>query len=101
MPVSSHILINIGPRDTPVDRMKISKQPTVETMGNQDNQTLGSSLPVRPACQGTSSSLAITSSLEAVPEEDLGRRPYHLLILIIKDNPVNLQILIIYITKQG
>jgi signal transduction histidine kinase len=101
MPVSSHISIDIGPRDAPVDRMKISKRPTVETVGNQDNQTLGSSPPVLPACQGASSSLAVASSPEAVPEEDLGGRPYRPSILIIEDNPVNLQILIAYVTKQG
>jgi hypothetical protein len=101
MPVSSHISIDIGPRDAPVDRMKISKRPTVETVGNQDNQTLGSSPPVRPACQDASSSLAVASSPEAVPEEDPGGSPYRPSILIIEDNPVNLQILIAYVTKQG
>jgi signal transduction histidine kinase/CheY-like chemotaxis protein len=101
MPVSSHISIDIGPRDAPVDRMKISKRPTVETVGNQDNQTSGSSPPVSPAWQDTSSSLAVASSPEVVPEEDLGGSPYRPSILIIEDNPVNLQILVAYVTKQG
>lgn len=56
-------------------------------MGSQDNQT--------------SSPLAVTSSPETVPEEELDGSPDCPSILIIEDNPVNLHILIAYVTKQG
>ncbi|KAL2801688.1 hypothetical protein BJX63DRAFT_441991 [Aspergillus granulosus] len=101
MPVSSHISIDIGPRDAPVDRMKISKLPTLEAVGSQDNQTSSSNSPAGPACQGTSPSLAVTSPTKTVPEEDLGGSPDRPSILIVEDNPVNLQILVAYVTKQG
>ncbi|KAL6229912.1 hypothetical protein BDW75DRAFT_224000 [Aspergillus navahoensis] len=101
MPVSSHISIDIGPRDAPVDRLKISKRPTLEAVKNSDNQTSGSNPPADQAFKNTSSSLAVASSPEAVPEEDLGESPDRPSILIIEDNPVNLQILIAYVTKQG
>lgn len=109
MPESSHLHLDIGPRDAPGDRMKISKRPAMQHMGSQDSYTSGESRPGIVRWDTSSSTRADTPGSETgpVPEEVYGvdggekienERPS---VLLVEDNPVNLQILIAYVGKEG
>lgn len=79
MPESSHLPLNLGPSDPPDERMKISKRPTTDTMGNRGDET------------GPRSS----ESKEGAEEPATGRS-----VLLVDDNNLNLQLLSVY-TKRS
>lgn len=104
MPESSHLHLDIGPRDAPGDRMKISKRPTVESMGSQDSYTDRSLIRRDTASSMSGTPISETASvLEEVDGVDGdgmngNERPS---VLLVEDNAVNLQILIAYVGKEG
>ncbi|KAL4962724.1 hybrid sensor histidine kinase/response regulator [Aspergillus stella-maris] len=88
IPESSHMSLDIGPRNSPGGRMKISKRTA--------------SLPYRRKRTEMPATTAETFQTEgARPQPDLkaaGGRPS---VLLVEDNPVNLKILIAYVKKEN
>lgn len=82
MPGSSHLPLNLNPSDPPDERMKISKRPTTDTMGNGSRSR-----------DGTGPSSAGKDSAE---ERTTGRS-----VLLVDDNDLNLQLLSVYTKKSG
>lgn len=82
MPESSHLPLNLNPSDPPDERMKISKRPTTDTMGDGSRSR-----------NGTDQSSASKNSAE---ERMTGRS-----VLLVDDNDLNLQLLSVYTKKSG
>ncbi len=75
MPESSHLPLDVGPSEPPSNRMKISKRPTADTMG--DGSRKGSSE---------------AKSQQEMPEPS---------VLLVDDNDLNLQLLCAYTEKDN
>ena len=90
MPESSRLPLHIGPREPPDERMKISKRPTVDTMGSSESVSRQ-----HPPDDGTDTAAA--GKISPSPKEELttGRS-----VLLVDDNGLNLQLLVAY-TKKG
>jgi signal transduction histidine kinase/CheY-like chemotaxis protein len=89
IPESSHLPLDIDTRDAPGDRMKISKRPTLDKLGSQESQELN----------GSASNSRRES--HATPESEVPLEPTTPCALLVEDNPVNLKILVAYVTKEG
>ncbi|OJJ04458.1 hypothetical protein ASPVEDRAFT_85850 [Aspergillus versicolor CBS 583.65] len=104
MPESLHLHLDIGPRDAPGDRMKISKRPSVESAGSQDSYTDRGLIRRDTAFSKSGIPISETASVledfDGVDgdERTAIERPS---VLLVEDNPVNLQILIAYVGKEG
>lgn len=112
MPESSHLHLDIGPRDAPGDRMKISKRPTLEAWPSYDSRASIDSRPGSLLRRDTSSSTGGTPTSKTAPVSEATvdgvdgvektaeehERPS---VLLVEDNVVNLQILIAYVGKEG
>ncbi|KAI9367345.1 hypothetical protein BJX61DRAFT_547575 [Aspergillus egyptiacus] len=86
VPESSRLPIDIGPRDAPYDRMKISKRPNEP---DEDQKML----------LGGSGSKNTNSPVSSAPERSpVSTRPS---ILLVEDNPINLGILVANTKKEG
>jgi signal transduction histidine kinase len=97
MPESSYLPLDIGPRNAPGDRMKISKRPAGENTVNHDGEN-SHTCPKDRTHKDTSAPQRVSSS-GPVSEEDQGScRPS---VLLVEDNPVNLNILVAYVKKEG
>ncbi|KAL2869760.1 putative sensor histidine kinase/response regulator [Aspergillus lucknowensis] len=97
LPESAHLPLDIGPRDPPAERMKISKRPTSERIKTLDSDDFNA-LPEQRAPPPTSAP-ELVSAEEVVPERDADTsRPS---VLLVEDNPINLNILVAYVTKEG
>ncbi|KAL4861271.1 hypothetical protein BDV12DRAFT_71190 [Aspergillus spectabilis] len=84
MPESSQLPLDIGPRDAPKERMRISKRPF-----DTEDEPRGRSEKDTPPQSG-SPSPASTQLKTTKPS-----------ILLVEDNPVNLNILMAYVKKEG
>ncbi|ODM20324.1 hypothetical protein SI65_03377 [Aspergillus cristatus] len=85
MPESSHLPLNLNPSDPPDERMKISKRPTTDTMGNGSRSREGG--------DGTDPSSHVEEGTE---EHTTGKS-----VLLVDDNDLNLQLLSVYTKKSG
>ncbi|KAL2812897.1 hypothetical protein BDW59DRAFT_36348 [Aspergillus cavernicola] len=81
IPKSSQLALDLGPRDEPRERMRISKRPIAETIGRKHRDNLNNSSDSGPSL-----------------ETDAEKRPA---VLLVEDNHLNLQILIAYVKKEG
>ncbi|KAL3440199.1 hypothetical protein BJX65DRAFT_290959 [Aspergillus insuetus] len=89
IPESSHLPLDIDTRDAPGDRMKISKRPTLDKLESQDSQEF----------DGSASNSRRES--HATPDSEVPPEPTKPCALLVEDNPVNLKILVAYVTKEG
>ncbi|CEJ54994.1 hypothetical protein PMG11_01278 [Penicillium brasilianum] len=94
MPESSRLPLDIDTRDAPGERMKISKRPTTDTFESQEGGDFGNSNGGPPSEQTQLEQNSPTKE-ESATEHN---KPCALLV---EDNPVNLQILTTYVTKEG
>ncbi|KAL5046172.1 hypothetical protein BDW71DRAFT_182263 [Aspergillus fruticulosus] len=90
LPESSHLPLDIGPRDAPDERMKVSKRPA----GEQDEQHSR-----KPINEPTSPQETRVESAETVLNEIADNDPPS--VLLVEDNPINLDILVAYTRKEG
>ncbi|OQE25233.1 hypothetical protein PENSTE_c006G08683 [Penicillium steckii] len=91
VPQSTHLPLDIQASDPPSERMKISKRPTKDTMGNEAEQTEGDQETLRAKQE---------MDTKEVPEEkkfDIKESS----VLLVDDNDVNLQLLCAYVQKDG
>ncbi|KAL4880549.1 hypothetical protein BJY04DRAFT_191015 [Aspergillus karnatakaensis] len=88
MPESSHLPLDIGPRDAPNERMKISKRPLDQGTEPRDREHKHKEQDTPPASKSS-------SPVSAEPKQT---RPH---VLLVEDNPVNLNILVAYVKKDG
>ncbi|KAJ5144281.1 hypothetical protein N7526_001789 [Penicillium atrosanguineum] len=97
VPQSSHLMVDIEASDPPEDRMKISKRPTADTMGIQEDKSLQPQYSGRPGADQEHASWPTSPSKH---DEDLSeiQRPY---VLLVDDNDVNLQLLCAFARKDG
>ncbi|KAJ5153932.1 uncharacterized protein N7500_009371 [Penicillium coprophilum] len=97
VPQSSHLPVDIEASDSPEDRMKISKRPTAETMGTEEDNSLLSRYLDRP---GADREHALSPALPSKSEKDTPTmvKPS---VLLVDDNDVNLQLLCAYVRKSG
>jgi len=95
MPDSSKMPLDVGPRDPPNERMKISKRPMTDAMGSPEKEDPKSDLD---------------DQLENLPSIVEGAPPFtaarstvsdDLSVLLVDDNQINLQILVAYVKKEG
>ncbi|KAJ0416972.1 hypothetical protein BJY00DRAFT_290647 [Aspergillus carlsbadensis] len=93
IPESAHLPLDIDTRDAPGDRMKISKRPTLDKLGSQESQE---SQEVDGSANGSRRESHATPDGEGHPPE-----PTTPCALLVEDNPVNLKILVAYVTKAG
>lgn len=94
MPKSSHLPLNLGPSDPPDQRMKISKRPTTDTMGNS-----GELSRQQPSVDGTDPAAAGQQS--SAPKQDTEDTTTGKSVLLVDDNNLNLQLLVAYTKKGG
>ncbi|KAL4790901.1 hypothetical protein BDV19DRAFT_371479 [Aspergillus venezuelensis] len=88
IPESSHMPLDIGPRNSPGGRMKISKRTA--------------SLPYRRKSTERPATTAETQQTEGIgPQRDLKAAGGGPSVLLVEDNPVNLKILIAYVKKEN
>lgn len=94
MPESSHLPLNLGPGDPPDQRMKISKRPTTDTMGNPEglNSQHSSVDETDPATASQQSS----ATKKDTEDSTTGKS-----VLLVDDNNLNLQLLVAYTKKGG
>lgn len=96
VPQSSHLPVDIEASDPPEDRMRISKRPTADTMGTQEDRSFQSLYQEHPqADQERTSWTSPRSKDEVIPEI---QKPS---VLLVDDNDVNLQLLCAYAQKDG
>ena len=97
VPRSSHLQVDIEASDPPEDRMKISKRPTADTMGIQEDKSLQPQYSNRPEAdqEHASSPTSPSKHDEAISEI---QKPS---VLLVDDNDVNLQLLCAYVQKDG
>ena len=94
MPKSSHLPVDLGPSDPPDQRMKISKRPTTDTMGNP-----GELSREQPPVDGTNPAAA--SQQPASPKQDTEDPTTGKSVLLVDDNNLNLQLLVAFTKKGG
>ncbi|OJJ81857.1 putative sensor histidine kinase/response regulator, partial [Aspergillus glaucus CBS 516.65] len=82
MPESSHLPLNLNPSDPPDERMRISKRPTTDTMGDGSRSRSGTD----PSSAG---------------KDDAEERTTGKSVLLVDDNDLNLQLLSVYTKKSG
>ncbi|KAJ5988268.1 hypothetical protein N7481_003478 [Penicillium waksmanii] len=100
VPESSHLPVNIEASDPPQDRMKISKRPTADTMGSQGDGSSPETEGPRVDHHQTSLSKLSPQREEGAPGE--GKQdPQKQSVLLVDDNDVNLQLLCVYVQKDG
>ncbi|CAL5871616.1 uncharacterized protein PFLUO_LOCUS5869 [Penicillium psychrofluorescens] len=97
VPQSSHLPVDIEASDPPEDRMKISKRPTADTMGIEEDRSLQPQNPDRPGAD-QEHALWPTSNSKHVQDIPEIQAPSALLV---DDNDVNLQLLCAYVQKEG
>ncbi|KAJ5648028.1 hypothetical protein N7490_004400 [Penicillium lividum] len=98
MPESSHLPLDLGPADPPNDRMKISKRPTAETIGNErERQEMEASPKKLPVVEEENTTQPKPSSAHG-EEESRDPNPT---VLLVDDNDLNLQLLRAYTQKAG
>ncbi|KAJ5683717.1 uncharacterized protein N7477_000062 [Penicillium maclennaniae] len=103
MPESSHLPVDLESTDPPDERMKLSKRPTMETMGSgerfsrqhsNDESQNGSSQDMSPMTTPTNG----VNGVNGVHEEPDYSRPS---VLLVDDNDLNLQLLCAYTKKTS
>lgn len=98
IPESSQLPLDIGPIDAPDERMKISKRPTAETMGNAEDRRSS-----RPQSTDRAAEEHKEPSEPAPPPKPSGGAPNvqkpH--VLLVDDNDLNLQLLSAYVRREG
>lgn len=103
VPQSTHLPVDIQATDPPEDRMKISKRPTAETMGNEGNgqpqqepvdpkENGGESFVPSPPPKDKADEKPQAEGISKIPEQS---------VLLVDDNAVNLQLLCAYVQKDG
>ncbi|KAL3473136.1 hypothetical protein BJX99DRAFT_261681 [Aspergillus californicus] len=97
---SSQLPLDIGPRDAPDERMKISKRPKANSTDITASQDSDSSSEGRVDKLNSSAPTSTPAPVNLpVPERDSDNtRPS---ILLVEDNKLNLQILVAYVKKEG
>ncbi|KAJ5033094.1 hypothetical protein NUH16_003224 [Penicillium rubens] len=97
VPQSSHLPVDIEASDAPEDRMRISKRPTADTMGIQEDKGLQPQSPKRSEADEEHASWPTSPSKH---DEDISevQNPS---VLLVDDNDVNLQLLCAYVQKDG
>ncbi|KAL5344146.1 hypothetical protein BJX70DRAFT_352660 [Aspergillus crustosus] len=93
MPESSQLPLDIGPRDAPNERMKISKRPWDkynEPRRDEAGEDQHRGRPQKDTPPQSHSSLPVSVQPSTHPH-----------VLLVEDNPVNLNILIAYVKKDG
>lgn len=101
LPESSHLPVDLESTDPPAERMKLSKRPTMETMGSRE-QMQGRCLNHRSLDELAQKSPQMTSPTNGVNglngghEEPDSCRPF---VLLVDDNDLNLQLLCAYTKK--
>jgi signal transduction histidine kinase len=101
VPQSSHLPVDIEASDAPQERMKISKRPTAETIGNLENGSTGQGAesPKVDPKQPSLSELPFNRK-EGTSGNDIRDAPKRT-VLLVDDNDVNLQLLCAYAQKDG
>ena len=94
MPKSSHLPVDLGPSDPPDQRMKISKRPTTDTMGNS-----GELSRPQPPVDGTDP--AVVGQQSPATKQDTENPTTGKSVLLVDDNDLNLQLLVAYTKKGG
>lgn len=97
LPESSYLPLDIGPRNAPGDRMKISKRPTAEPIVNQDSENSNTFSKGRIQ-KDVSAPQRVLSSRNVSEKSPGSCRPS---VLLVEDNPINLNILVAYMKKEG
>jgi signal transduction histidine kinase len=97
LPESSHLPLDIGPRNAPDNRMKISKRPMADTEVSQDSDKFDNPSNGR-IHKGPSVTQRVSSS-GTTSETNPGSCPRS--VLLVEDNHVNLNILVAYVKKEG
>ncbi|KAL4974489.1 hypothetical protein BDW66DRAFT_139917 [Aspergillus desertorum] len=91
LPESSHLPLDIGPRDAPDERMKVSKRPAEEQDDEQHSR--------KPINDTSLPDETGTASADRVPTEIASNDSPS--VLLVEDNPINLDILVAYTKKEG
>ncbi|KAL4815263.1 hypothetical protein BDW67DRAFT_164778 [Aspergillus spinulosporus] len=92
LPESSHLPLDIGPRDAPDERMKVRKRLSEDRIYEQHSR--------KPINDGTSLPEELGTGLDAtVPDVIAENDPPS--VLLVEDNPINLGILVAYTKKEG
>jgi signal transduction histidine kinase/DNA-binding response OmpR family regulator/GAF domain-containing protein len=100
MPESSQLPVDIQAREDPRDRMKISKRPTADTMGNQESRSSQyTESPRADQDHASPSTLSPQRAEGALGEGDQDHLKRS--VLLVDDNDVNLQLLCAYVQKDG
>ncbi|KAL6233393.1 hypothetical protein BDW75DRAFT_215234 [Aspergillus navahoensis] len=92
LPESSHLPLDIGPRDAPDERMKVSKRPAGE-QGTEQHSRKPINEPTSPRDE------AGREPAETALDEIVDNDPPS--VLLVEDNPINLDILVAYAKKDG
>lgn len=95
---SSHLPLDVRPRDPPNERMRISKRPTTETMRIPDNENH------LPAYKDRSRESSRLGAEEAPPSESIDAKELESTgpsVLLVDDNNLNLQLLVAYVKREG
>lgn len=111
LPESSHLPVDVGPTDPPEDRMKISKRPTRETIG-QDTQVSRSVSPKerhsepdskeeKEQAPGEHSHVYGATEKQPPQKRDSDSKPHKGHALLVDDNDLNLQLLCAFAQKEG
>ncbi|KAJ5640285.1 uncharacterized protein N7484_008147 [Penicillium longicatenatum] len=97
LPESSYLPLDIGPRDPPDERLKISKRPTAGVIANRDNENCKS------APKGQIENDTLPSEESSPPENTVTQQPDNSQpsVLLVDDNEVNLKLLVAFVKKEG
>ncbi|KGO69340.1 CheY-like superfamily [Penicillium italicum] len=98
MPESSHLPVDLGATEAPKDRMKISKRPTVDTMGSPERRNRSQFSTRKGSSEaGTLDTAQLGSySRDADGDSEIAEQS----VLLVDDNDLNLQLLCAYTKKD-
>lgn len=99
MPESSHLPVDLGPSDPPIERMRISKRPTAETMGKAEYQT--DREPPQQSAQEKGSAEFLQNTISSVSPRLVDADSNEPWVLLVDDNELNLQLLCAYTKKDN
>lgn len=97
MPDSSQLPLDVAASDPPDGRIKISKRPTTDTMGDQEDSVSRPSSAERIQTERKKSS-QVEPSTKQVESKLKTPKPC---VLLVDDNDLNLQLLCAYVQKEG
>jgi signal transduction histidine kinase len=96
MPQSTHLPVDVGASDPPQDRMKISKRPTADTMGNPSREESAHE-PNEADADPVENERDVSSPSNDVDPTKTAESS----VLLVDDNELNLQLLCAYTKKDG